>query len=194
VFRADKPRSAKSRNVCLSNADFGHTACYVLVSYIWKWCVYVVSQKKYLKLKFTSVSNNIEIIIHLSVAVYHFQCIQGSSVTSHALCVLHDNSLKVFYNHVISQQMHIYKQVQLHVIFFTSMFRSLLWPSSGSLITITLNIQITINDRTTWCYTWLCTALLVDVKCPIILSVNYSKIGCVYSVYWLCIVDSHHVR
>jgi len=45
-----------------------------------------------------------------------------------------------------------------------------------------MNIQITINDKTTWCCTCLCTALLVDVKCQIILSDNYSKIGCVYIV------------
>jgi len=45
---------------------------------------------------------NVEIIIHISLALYHLQGIQGSSVTSHALCVLHDRSLKVFYTNVIS--------------------------------------------------------------------------------------------
>jgi len=65
--------------------------------------------KKYRELKFTYISNNTEIIILISLPLYHLQCIQGSSVTSRVLCVLHDRAFKVFYTHVISQQMNIYK-------------------------------------------------------------------------------------
>ena len=42
--------------------------------------------------------------------------------------------------------------------------------------------------------TWFPMALPMVIKYQIMLFSKLSKIGCLYVVYWMCIVDTHPVR